>query len=334
MIGTIPHRRAKGTGAQPARVAYGLRSGFVIDGTDPLTLDWAAAVTIATAAAIPTCMALREQDDVIHDPQQAADKRFACYLTAEFSTPRWEVWVTYSADGLTWGTPVQCLLSTGGALRGQDPSIVQTFGANPSVHRDGDGLMWMYLENHPDPINHSTHAYSSPDGITWTLRQLDVIANGAEGAWDALIGSPNARYVAGQYVAGQYVVGYEGFGGATESWGVAVGSSPTALTKSPQNPLITGAAHGVGESVFMDAWWLAADGSRVILTGHSGIDDGTQMPRFHTDNTDPLTWVPADFALINDTDPAVRNDLTAHLWRDWLVTGPADDSRIVAVPLT
>lgn len=327
----VARRRIGGSGGQPAAAP----DPRTIDSLSSLTIDWASATTIVTAAQCGA-LALREQDDVIYDPLAAPDKRYACYVTAEYGqtvegtyTPWWEVWVTYSPDGLTWAAPTRCTMNTGGALAGQDPSIVLTWDTSGgAVHRDSGGKMWMYLENHPDPANHDVHAYSSTDGLVWTLEMLNVIPRGTAGQWDSLLtGSPNARYI-----DGQYVVGYEGAAGSLESWGVASGSSPTALTKSPANPLITGPAHSFGNSVFMDAWWLSTDGSRIILTAHSGLN-GHQMPRFYTTNLDPLTWTVADFALIGDTDPSVRNDLTAHVRADRLVTAPADDSKIVAVQL-
>lgn len=83
----------------------------------------------------------------------------------------------------------------------------------------------------------------------------------------------------------------------------------------------------------MDDWWLSADGSRIMLAGHSGVNNGTQMPRFYTENTDPLTWTATDFVFINDSDPTVRNDLTAHVRTGRLITAPGDDSKIVSVSL-
>ena len=302
-----------------------------IDRLDALALDWSRSTTILHISQIPGCTALREQDDVIYDPTQPPERRYAIYVTAQFPEQLWEIWVVYSGDGVNWGAPLRCTLATGGALLGQDPSVVLTLDpARPVVHYDEDDRMWMYLENHPDPTNHSTHAYSSLDGLEWTLEMLNVIPNGETGTWDANTGSPNARYV-----NGQYVVGFEGFGtsGLGERWGIAYGSTPTALTKSAANPLISGASHGISASCFMDSWWLSKDGSRIMLTGHSGVNGPTYMPRFYTENTDPVTWQPTDFIYIGDTSASIRNDLTAHVLGDRLVTAPSHDQSLACIPL-
>lgn len=306
-------------------LALGRRRTIDLSDPRPLVLDWDRARTIVTVADCAGVATLREQDDVIPDPD--GPHPFVFYFTGARTgdvDASSYVWRTTSSDGITWAAPVECT-AAGVALRGQDPSIVQTFGAAaPTLYRDGSDLMWMYLENN---TSNMVDVLSSTDGVAWTVAAASVIPVGAGGQWDAsLTGSPVARHD-----GTRFIVGYEGIA-SEDGYGLAIGTSATSLTKHAGNPVITPNSLGVvGTSAFCDSMWVA-DG-KVHLTGHSGNTSGLTMFRASTDNLDPGAWTDADLTLVGVVDPTVRNDLTADLATARLVTAPTNDLSLVTVPL-
>ena len=165
------------------------------------------------------------------------------------------------------------------------------------------------------------------------LGAAGVIGKG-EWAWDSgLTGSP-----CGRHDGTQYIVGYEGYKSLekAESFGVAVGTSPTSLTKLAGNPIVHPYDHRppLLESVVMDAMWVA-DGL-AFISCHSGVMSETGvvgMWRMVSEKTDPTTWVRGDFELIEQglITPNVRNDLTTSPDGRY-VTAPANDASLVLVP--
>lgn len=304
-----------------------------IHSTDNLVIDWTASTTLVSIGQLSGYNHLREQDDIIYDPFETdPDKRWKFYFSAAAlsSIPSGgsDIWVMFSADGETWATPIPCTVG-GSTMVGEDPTVVQTLTTTPIAYRDGGSLV-MFAENTTPTVS----VYSSTDGVAWTLDEADAIPLGAGNSWDSdLAGSPCARHD-----GSQYIVGYEGIYANIESTGIAYGSDRTALTKHPGNPIITAydwGFLGTNASAFIDSMWLNPAGDKVLVSGHSGYDAGSQirMWRAYTTNLDPTTWALGDFHLIGMVD-YVRNDLTADRYRDRLITAPANDLSLVSVPLT
>lgn len=305
-----------------------------IHSATPRGIDWPGAVTLVTKSQTPyTNATLREQDDIILDPGHPDPSRRWCFYFSVNGSSGSQVWVCHSPDGTTWSNPVLCTVA-GDAFWGEDPSVTQTLThVNPSAYRDGEGRLILYCENN---FTSDIDAYTSTDGVAWTLLAAGVIArSGATSGWDHyLVGSPNARHD-----GTKFIIGYEGIQtdpGSSETFSVAWGADPAVLTKSPNTPVIDpNTLPGLSESIVVDAFWVTPDRTAIMLTAHSGRGDARTMWRMRTTNLDPTTWKQSDFTLIDAggvIDP-VRNDLTADLWHGRLVTAPADDLSLVSVAL-
>lgn len=300
-----------------------------IDSAVPAVVDFANASTIVLLYQIPGAVTFREQDDVVHDPSDLAAP-YKLYFTAAFdATPDNDsrTYLVTSTNRVTWSAPIPCTVG-GATLVGQDPSITQTFNQGPPVaYRDGDNKLWMFLERNA-PFSY-TDLYSSTDGIAWTLEQRPAIPKGAGGTWDSdLTGSPVARHD-----GTQFIVGYEGISGTDEASGLTIGVDPTALVKHAANPVLTAPTLGAtGTTAFWDAFWVSADGDRVMVTGHPGYASGLTMFRAYTTNLDPTTWTNASFTYLGAAG-AGREDLTCDLASGRHITTPSDDLSIVSLPL-
>jgi hypothetical protein len=257
---------------------------------------------------ITNAQSFREQDDIVYDPndpnlEDFPERLYKFYFTAVVSGQS-KTYVAFSENGVGWGDYTLTNITNGR----QDPSIVTKLAAPGEVYRDGDDLMYVYLEASSD-----VDVWSSTDGITWTLVGADAIARGGVGTWEAvLVGSPNARHD-----GTNFIVGYEGIAADnTEGFGTAVGTDPETLTKNAANPLFEAGDHpalsGTAlDSVVVDAWFLNDAKDRIIFTGHT-TSTTRAIWRAYTENLDPTTWDGTSILPLTETqvDVGIRNDLT------------------------
>lgn len=284
---------------------------------------------LAALADVATATGLREQDNIIHDPNDPnlgtyPEREWKHYYSVQKGAGVHHIYVVFSDDaGATWGEPTKCVMGDTDRIS-EDPSVVTLFATPGEAHRNGDGDLVLYCE---DKTTTTTYAYTSEDGITWVSLGV-AIDFGGDGEFDELLtGSPVPVFD-----GTNYIVGYEGIDeNATESFGIASGTSPAVLTKSVNNPVWVGST---ATSIIPDV--MVKVGSRVALFAHSGIP-GVDVWRGITTETNPLLWESGDIT----KDPAfdlftVRNDLTVDFSDadlTTLISGNLADSSIVRLRL-
>ena len=229
-----------------------------IDHDGPIYAVTVDSTPIVSAASIVGATALREQDAILHDPTDPnlgtnPEREWKFYFTATMSSgTSSRVFVAFSEDGVTFGTPVECTL---GAGRGaEDPSVLQHLASPGVVHRVG-GKIVMYCEDLA--VSSHIRAYESTDGITFT--DLGSVLT-------SVVGSPTARFDGTNYIVGYELVNA---GNTVEGFGIASGASPTVLTKSAQNPIwMADTDTHATNSIVVDSIELC-DG-QLVFVWHSG----------------------------------------------------------------
>jgi len=249
-------------------------------------------ITLVELADIPTATFFREQDCIVHDPNDPnlgtnPEREYKLYFSATLPAGA-RIYVLFSADGETWGSPQACI--TGDPIRvSEDPSPVLLLDTPGQVYRDVDDKMYLYTE---DGNSAGTYVYESTDGINFTTMSGNpVIPKGAPGSWEEQL----AQSPCAVHDGTQFIVGYEGFSISTAQFGIASGTSPNSLTKSANNPVLSASehAHLAGTNVVIDTMWKV--GSQIKLIGHAGSGPD-RVFGFKTSNLSPATWVNADFS--------------------------------------
>lgn len=264
---------------------------------------------IVEVADIVDATSLREQDDIVHDPNDPnlginPEREYKLYFSAIVSGAN-KIYVAFSEDGTYSNPTIQVTDIPDGH---EDPSVTQLLNTRGQIYRDGDDKIYVYMESHDDD---EIDVYSSVDGIAFTLVQDSVIAQGTAGAWDdTLTGSPVARHD-----GTNFIVGYEGIiSTGEEAFGVADGTAAGTLTKKAANPLFQPADHTeASTSIVVDAFFKDDAGTAIYFLIHSGQTGATSF-RAKTTNTDPTTWADLDIVEYGTgpIDSTITNDMTAN----------------------
>jgi hypothetical protein len=307
-------------------------------------LDTSDPIVVADEADITSATTLREYDDIVHDPNDPnlgsfPEREYKCYFTAIVSSSE-RLYVAFSADGASWGTPVALTGADVATVALEDPSVVTMLGTRGQVYRDGSDKMYLYAERKAGIT--TIFAFESTNGIAWTLLADGdpAIDKGAGGAWDdALVGSPVARHD-----GTNFIVGFEGVDAlptsTAEGFGIAVGATADDLTKSANNPVWTSDTDPYAtDSIVVDSFFLndAEDAIYFLAHGRRGGSSTTNtMFRGKTSVLDPTLWEDGDIAVIGSRlSPILFNDLaldhSSGLAR--VVTGGDQDFTIVSYPL-
>lgn len=320
--------------------------GYLADHTVAIDLGDTDDVTLVSLADVVdgdggTPLSLREQDDILYDPGDSDPARrwkfyFSVVVDEDGGQQRPYVWAVFSADGVTWGAPVECQMGSP-KRSSEDPCAVQTLAQPGVMYRDGADKMYMYVE---DSASSDIYVYESTDGVNFTqMANNPVITRGGVGTWDHhLVGSPSCRHD-----GTNYLLGYEGIDtspGSTELFGLAYGTEPNDLTKLAANPLWLSSDPAVTDSIVVDSFFLNETGDRIIFLVHDGLGNGgTTMFRGVTANLDPLTWVEGDITSVFANVSTLRNDFTVDHHSDpkrAITTTDTDDeivTKVVVGPL-
>jgi hypothetical protein len=312
---------------------YGV--GTVSATDDVISIDMTNAETLVLASSVTNASELREQDSIVHDPDDPnlgtyPEREYKLYFSATVSGDK-RIYVAFSADGATFGTPTACTMG-GSNRQSEDPSAVTLLATPGQVYRDGSDVMYLYCE---DSSTSDVYVYSSTDGMSFTeMSSNPAIARGAATAWDeTLVGSPVALHD-----GTDFIVGYEGINASTvECLGVASGATANGLTKSANNPVWTGAADPVATNSIVSDTILVSGGVAVVFA-HVGTSGVGNMFRGVSSVTDPTAWVSGDIVTsgYGDLASTLKNDLTldySDTSLSTVVTGASDDQSLVRASL-